>query len=333
MKTELILMPRYSLLNTLRDKYIIIMSEPNPQDLPYDAETLRRINEHPCYSLKAKHTFGRCHVAVAPKCNIQCNYCVRDFDCVNESRPGVTSIVLTPDMAMERIDEVVDKMKHIKVVGIAGPGDPLANPQTFETLRLVHEKYPDTILCISTNGLLLPDKIDELTKYDVRNLTVTLNAVDPAIGEKIYSFIEYEGKKYHGREAAEILLDHQMRGIREAVKRKMLVKINTVYVPGVNDEHIPEIAKVVGEIGVFNFNIIPLIPQYKFKDIVPPTAEEKAKMHERCAPFVRQMRHCQRCRADAVGLLGKDVQSGFDCGCCGKGDGSGGKCGLGKKGE
>lgn len=303
------------------------MSETNPENLPYDAETLRRINEHPCYSLKAKHTFGRCHVAVAPKCNIQCNYCVRDFDCVNESRPGVTSIVLTPGMALERIDEVVDKMKHIKVVGIAGPGDPLANPETFETLRLVHEKYPDTILCISTNGLLLPDKIDELTKYDVRNLTVTLNAVDPAIGEKIYSFIEYDGKKYHGREAAEILLDHQMRGIREAVKRKMLVKINTVYVPGINDEHIPEIAKTVGEIGVFNFNIIPLIPQYKFKDIVPPTAEEKAKMHERCAPFVRQMRHCQRCRADAVGLLGKDVQAGLDCGCCGKGDGSGGKCG------
>ena len=172
------------------------------QDLPYDPETLRRINEHPCYSPEARHSFGRCHVAVAPKCNIQCNYCVRDFDCVNESRPGVTSVVLQPGEALERIDEVVSKMKHIKVVGIAGPGDPFANPETFETLRLVHEKYPDTILCISTNGLLLPDKIDELEKYGVRNITVTLNAIDPAIGEKIYAFVEYDGKKYHGREAA-----------------------------------------------------------------------------------------------------------------------------------
>lgn len=297
----------------------------NPDNLPYDPETLRRINEHPCYSLKAKHAFGRCHVAVAPKCNIQCNYCVRDFDCVNESRPGVTSMVLDPTTALERIDEVVEKMKHIKVVGIAGPGDPLANEETFETLKLVHEKYPGTILCISTNGLLLPDKIDELEKYDVRNITVTLNAVDAVVGEKIYSFIEYGGKKYHGLEAAEILLNNQLKGIEEAVKRKMLVKINTVYIPGVNDKHIPEIAKKVGEMGVFNFNIIPLIPQYKFKDITPPTAAEKEEMHKACAPFVRQMRHCQRCRADAVGLLGKDVQNEF--GCCGKGDGSGGKCG------
>ena len=298
------------------------------ENLPYDPDTLRRIQEHPCFSQDAKHLFGRCHVAVAPKCNIQCNYCVRDFDCVNESRPGVASEILTPDEAVSRIDEVVSKMKHIKVVGIAGPGDPLANQETFETLKKVHEKYPETILCISTNGLLLPDKIEELASYNVKNITVTLNAIDAAIGEKIYSFVEYGGKKYTGREAAELLLKNQMKGIEDAVKRGMLVKINTVYIPGVNDEHIPEIAKKVGAMGVFNFNIIPLIPQYKFKDIVPPTAQEKALMHERCAPYVRQMRHCQRCRADAVGFLGKDVQGGFSCGggCSGKHDGSGGGC-------
>ncbi|HJJ89732.1 MAG TPA: nitrogenase cofactor biosynthesis protein NifB [Methanocorpusculum sp.] len=283
------------------------------QDLPYDPETLRHINEHPCYSPKARHSFGRCHVAVAPKCNIQCNYCIRDYDCVNESRPGVTSLVLQPREALDLIEDVVAKMKHIKVVGIAGPGDPLANPETFETLQLVHEKYPETILCISTNGLLLPDKIDKLEKYNVRNITVTLNAIDPKIGEKIYTFVEYEGKKHHGREAAELLLSKQLTGIKEAVKRNMLVKINTVYIPGVNDTHIPEIAKTVGELGVFNFNIIPLIPQYKFKDIIPPTPAEKAHMHELCAPYVRQMRHCQRCRADAVGILGKDVQNEFSC--------------------
>lgn len=283
------------------------------QDLPYDPETLRHINEHPCYSPKARHSFGRCHVAVAPKCNIQCNYCIRDYDCVNESRPGVTSLVLQPREALDLIDDVVAKIKHIKVVGIAGPGDPLANPETFETLQLVHEKYPETILCISTNGLLLPDKIDKLEKYNVRNITVTLNAIDPKIGEKIYTFVEYEGKKHHGREAAELLLSKQLTGIKEAIKRNMLVKINTVYIPGVNDTHIPEIAKTVGELGVFNFNIIPLIPQYKFKDIIPPTPAEKAHMHELCAPYVRQMRHCQRCRADAVGILGKDVQNEFSC--------------------
>ena len=40
------------------------------------------------------------HVAVAPACNIQCNYCNRKYDCANESRPGVVSERLTPEAAV-----------------------------------------------------------------------------------------------------------------------------------------------------------------------------------------------------------------------------------------
>ncbi|HOI13332.1 MAG TPA: nitrogenase cofactor biosynthesis protein NifB [Methanoculleus sp.] len=279
------------------------------REVPYDPEQLRKISEHPCYSEKACHAFGRCHLPVAPKCNIQCNYCIRDFDCVNESRPGVTSKVLTPEEGLDLVRRVIKDYPFVKVVGIAGPGEPLANPETFEALRLVHEEFPHLIMCISTNGLMLPELIEELAKYDVGNVTVTLNAVDPAIGEKIYSWVDYNGKKYHGREAAELLLSQQMKGIEMAVAKKMFVKVNTVYIPGINDEHIPDIAKKVGEMGAFTFNVIPLIPQYKFAGITPPTPKEKREMQDRCAPFIKQMRHCARCRADAIGRLGQDVQS------------------------
>ena len=279
------------------------------REVPYDPEQLRKISEHPCYSDKACHAFGRCHVPVAPKCNIQCNYCIRDFDCVNESRPGVTSRVLSPEEALDLVRKVMKEHPYVKVVGIAGPGEPLANPETFEALRLIHTEFPRLIMCISTNGLMLPESIEELAKYDVGNVTVTLNAIDPAIGEKIYSWVEYGGKKYHGREAAELLLSQQMKGIEMAVAKKMLVKVNTVYIPGINDEHIPEIAKKAGEMGAFTFNVIPLIPQYKFAGITPPTPKEKREMQDRCEPYIKQMRHCARCRADAIGKLGQDVQS------------------------
>jgi nitrogen fixation protein NifB len=279
------------------------------REVPYDPEQLRKISEHPCYSAKACHVFGRCHLPVAPECNIQCNYCVRDFDCVNESRPGVTSKVLSPEESLDLVRKVVKDYPYVKVIGIAGPGEPLANPETFEALRLVHEEFPHLIMCLSTNGLTLPESIEELAKYDVGNITVTLSAVDPAIGEKIYSWVEYKGKKYHGREAAELLLSQQLKGIEMAVAKKMFVKINTVYIPGINDKHIPEIAKKVGEMGAYTFNVIPLIPLYKFADITPPTMKEKREMQDRCAPYIKQMRHCARCRADAIGKLGQDVQS------------------------
>ena len=274
----------------------------------WDPDQMRKIQEHPCYSEKASHTYGRAHLPVAPKCNIQCNYCVRKFDCVNESRPGVTSEVLNPEKALEKIREIITEHPYIKVVGIAGPGDPLANDETFETLRLIHETYPNLILCISTNGLLLPDKIDLLQKYGVSNITITMNALDPDVIARIYQYIDYNGKRlYSGKAMGELLVEKQIEGIRMAVERKMLVKINTVYIPEINESQILEIAKKISSMGVYIHNIIPLISQAKFAHMKPPSMEEKLAMQELCKPYVKQMSHCQRCRADAVGCLGKDI--------------------------
>ena len=279
------------------------------REVPWDPEQLRRIRDHPCFSEKACHAFGRMHLPVAPKCNIQCNYCIRDFDCVNESRPGVTTRVLSPTEAIEMVKKVMAKFTYIKVLGIAGPGEPLANEETFETLRLAKELFPNLIKCISTNGLLLSAKVDLLEKYDVGNVTVTWNALTPDVGEQIYSWVTWEGKRITGREGAALLLENQIRGIQEAVKRHMIVKVNCVYIPGVNDMQIPDIAKKSSELGVYTFNVIPLIPQYKFADVTPPTPAMKRKMQDECSRYIRQMRHCQRCRADAIGRLGHDVQS------------------------
>ncbi len=146
------------------EKKGIAMSEKREkQPLPSEIlESYRIVQEHPCYSSKAQHRFGRIHLAVAPKCNIQCNFCVRKYDCVNEARPGITSKVLTPREALERTKEVVDRHHFIKVVGVAGPGDPLFNEETFETFRLVKEAFPWVMCCMSTNGLLLPDRAELL---------------------------------------------------------------------------------------------------------------------------------------------------------------------------
>ena len=92
-----------------------------------DGQTARIIAKHPCFNREASRLFGRIHLAVAPECNIQCNFCLREFDCVNESRPGVASKVLTPAEALDRVERVMATFEHIHTVGIAGPGEPLYN--------------------------------------------------------------------------------------------------------------------------------------------------------------------------------------------------------------
>ncbi len=284
-------------------------TEPDTCDIQVTkGEDMKRIiAQHPCYSKDAQHKYGRIHLAVAPKCNIQCNYCDRKFDCVNESRPGVTSEVLSPQEALEKTKQVLKEYPFIKVVGVAGPGDPLANDETFETFRLIKEEFPDATLCLSTNGLVLPERLPEIIRSGVTTLTVTLNAIDPEIQAKVIGHISYHGKIYRGIEAAEIMVKNQLEGIKAAVDAGLVVKINTVLIPGINDRHVLEVAKKVNELGVFIMNVMPLICQAKFADMEPPSPAYRQEVQDSCEPYVQQMRHCRQCRSDAFGLIGKDL--------------------------
>jgi len=293
-------------------------SSPAESMLPDDIQD--KIHNHPCYSEGAHHHYARIHVAVAPACNIQCNYCNRKYDCSNESRPGVTSERLTPEEAAKKVLFVGGEVQRMSVLGIAGPGDALANPKkTFETFGMVREKAPDLKLCLSTNGLELPQYVDEMVKYDIDHITVTINSVDTTgeVGSQIYPWIFYNNKRIYGKEAAKILLERQLEGMKKCVEKGILIKANSVLIPGINDKHLPEVSKKLKEIGVFLHNIMPIIsePEYGTKfglDGVPSaTDQEQMAVQEACGMDMKLMQHCRQCRADAVGLIGEDRGAEF----------------------
>ncbi len=155
---------------------------------------------------------------------------------------------------------VASTIPQMTVLGIAGPGDPLANPaKTFKTFELVAQQAPDIKACLSTNGLALPTQIDAIMKYNIDHVTITINCVDPEVGAKIYPWIFYNHKRYTGVEAAKILIENQLRGLEMLTERGILAKINSVMIPGVNDEHLVEVNKAVKARGAFLHNIMPLI--------------------------------------------------------------------------
>jgi len=264
------------------------------------------VAEHPCYGGEAHHKFGRIHVPVAPRCNIQCNYCIRKFACPNENRPGVTTKVVSPTEALQTIREALRLEPRLRVLGVAVPGDALDNPATIETFLKAKQEFPFLTRCISTNGLLLPDKLDAIEQAGITTVTITINAVDLAIGEQIYSRVSYQGKTYRGREAFQILNRNQLEGLRQAAMRGMIVKVNSVMIPGVNDQHLIELAKVVKGLGAYILNIIPVIPLAKFADLTPPTEAEVNQLRDACEAVLPQFRNCLRCRADAVGVPGEE---------------------------
>ena len=275
---------------------------------------IKDYHRHPCFNPDAKGKFGRVHLPVAPKCNIKCNFCDRKYDCVNESRPGVTSTLLSPPQAGIYVEKVLVKEPRITVAGIAGPGDPFANgEQTMATLRLIRKNHPEMLLCVSSNGMGIGPYIDELARLEVSHVTITVCAVDPAISQKIYAWVSDNNVVYHGLQGAQLLLDRQLAAIRRLKEVGITVKINCIVIPGINDQHVEAVAIKMKELGADLLNCMAMFPNVNtaFANIPQPDKDRMAELRDMAEQYLPQMRHCTRCRADAVGLLNEDRTEEF----------------------
>jgi hypothetical protein len=75
---------------------------------------------------------------------------------------------------------------------------------------------------------MLPLYARERAELGVTHVTVTMNAVDPAVGGRIYRFVDYMGTRFRGEAAASILMANQMTGIRMLADLGIVVKVNIV---------------------------------------------------------------------------------------------------------
>ncbi len=260
------------------------------------SEQQKIIDEHPCFS-NTPTPYGRIHLPVAAGCNIQCNYCDHKVDqCLHECRPGLTYKIYTPSEALNHLKKQIEKYPSIKIIGIAGPGEPLFSEATFETIEMVRKEIDDARICLSTNGLLLHEKIDDLLRLGVKTITVTINTLSVETGRKIYASINGDSS----RNAVKYFLEAQLKGLRAAVKADFIVKVNSVVIPGMNEYEIPKIARAVADEGAAVQNIIPVVPNANLSHIEPPSDSLIRILQEECAKCMGQFLKCQRCRADVV---------------------------------
>jgi nitrogen fixation protein NifB len=273
------------------------------------------VANHPCFNPDVYRKAARIHLPVAPKCNLQCNYCDRSFDCANETRPGVSSVLLSPFQAVSYLKAVHARMPHLTVVGIAGPGDPFANPvETMATLRQVRAEFPNILLCVASNGLGLVEHIDELVELGVSHVTLTINTVNPAVGAQIYRWVRFRDRVYRGVPGAELLLARQREAMARLRSTPILVKVNTIVLPGINDGEIETVAAEVHAAGAEIMNTMAMVPVAgtPFAGLGEPDAETMARARLGAGRRLPQMSHCARCRADACGRVGETAADAPD---------------------
>lgn len=252
---------------------------------------------------------ARIHLPVAPECNIQCRFCSRKVTPHDTETkcPGLSTRILSPAEALQKALEFISEYGKQSIIGVAGPGDPLANPETFETLELIRANLPDISLCLCTNGLLLPDKIEALKKLNMHHLSLTVNGIQPDIVKQITPWVIYNNIKIRGNDGAELLIENQMEGIRTALNAGMFIKVNTVVVPRINGSHVTDIANAVKAAGANLFNPVPLIPGGRLSEHKSPDGEDMARIRKSCEKTLPIFYKCKQCRADAEGIPGQEA--------------------------
>ncbi len=228
---------------------------------------------------------------VAPSCNMMCNFCSKDSDCIcNGNSPEYLSKVMTPRQAVNWAIATVNKNSRIKVIRISGPGEPLCNTHTFEVLRRLNEELPDYIYSISTNGLLLDEKVNELVRMNVKIVNVSLNAVTTDTGLKLYSrIIKNNEIIVNSDQMAEIIFESTVKGIKKCVENGIKVKVNTVYFPGINNMDLMSIASKCKELGVRSLCIISSSPRGKFSGLRTPNLLEMMGLKEELSRILKKV--------------------------------------------
>ena len=262
---------------------------------------------HPCYSETRDNLWARIHLPVARSCNVKCIFCDHSVgSSCHTSKPGYSATIMDPNEAIARTFSEIEKNPRLKIVAISGPGEPLANDETFTTLEGIRNQNEELKFCISTNGVLLEDTALKLKGLGVESISVSMSAIFPETAALVYEWARIDGEILQGQAMGEAVILKQLAGIERAVALGITVKVNTILIPNINTEDIEYLSKQIVDSGVPLQNIVPLVQCGTAPKLRPPTKEELYLARQIASKNIAQFTHCKQCRSDVVGVPGSD---------------------------
>ncbi|HKT85132.1 MAG TPA: GTP 3',8-cyclase MoaA [Novosphingobium sp.] len=159
-------------------------------------------------------------LSVTDRCDLRCAYCMPER-MTFLPRKEVLSLEELHDLALGFIDRGITK---IRLTG----GEPLVRRDMMELVHALGRKIGDGLeeLTLTTNGTRLAEFADELFAYGVRRINVSLDTLD---------------RETFARLSRRDSLPQVLEGLAAAKEAGLKVKLNTVALKGVNEEHIPEV--------------------------------------------------------------------------------------------
>lgn len=193
-------------------------------------------------------TFGRqityLRLSVTERCNLRCRYCMPEEGICKKPH----NEMLTEDEMILAIEAAASLGIHkLRLTG----GEPLVKKNILSICRRAAEVDGIREICLTTNGILLPEMAKDLKKAGVDRLNISLDTLD---AEK-YRYITRRGT-----------LEDAFAGIEAALSAGFeQLKINTVLIGGFNDDEIPQLAELTRRYPA-DVRFIELMPMYDSGD-------------------------------------------------------------------
>jgi len=249
---------------------------------------------HPCFGLASRKNVGRLHLPVAPRANSKIR-----FSGLIKAKPA-----MLPEEAMTWLKSVISEGTTVDVVGITGPGDPMAVPEpTLRTLNMVHAEFPKISLCMTTVGIGSAKYASELAALGLSHVTLLVDAVSPEVAENLYAWVRPSTKTVPLPEAVQLLMKDQADAVVAFKEAGITVKINTTVYPGINAGHVEEIASTMASLGADIMAVVPYRPDPDCTDAPAECgAELMDTIREGVARHLHLMPAWEDCGEDIVGL-------------------------------
>ena len=183
-------------------------------------------------------------VSVTDKCNLRCRYCMpEDGVCKKDHE----------DMLTE--DEIITAVEAAASLGITKlritGGEPLVKKNIVSICRRAAGVEGIQEVCLTTNGVLLPQLAKPLKEAGVKRLNLSLDTLDP----QKYAYITRVGR-----------LDTFLAGLDAAFEAGFeKIKINAVLIGGFNDMEIVTLAELTKRYPV-DMRFIEMMPMYDSGD-------------------------------------------------------------------
>ena len=186
-------------------------------------------------------------ISVTELCNLRCRYCMPEDGVCKKSH----SEMLSEDGLIQAID--IAASLGIKKLRITG-GEPLVKKNIVSICRRAAEVPGIEELCLTSNGVLLPELAQPLREAGVTRLNLSLDTLD---AEK-YVYITRIGS-----------IDSFFRGLDAAFEAGFeKIKINAVLIGGFNDNEIVPLAELTKKYPI-DMRFIEMMPMYDSGDFGP----------------------------------------------------------------